>query len=333
MKVLCGISGIEFACDHIPFYASSREAVHPIFHLPQKKLFSLTGKWTRQELTKTDSYLLFLAILHSTEHIEWRVPVQRTALLDSVIATVLPALITIVAKMNSVQHPAVTFARFSVTPDTKTLANVEAWISTWISNWKDFEDGYRSISLDQKLLRREQALARLIKNPILRPEKYAGQIAEWAALAGDFPESKTLVNGMYVPLSEYWKSIIRQCVQKDSVFDIPTPDLAELIEHCEEYIPAGNIYAHALFKILRDCADRKKQFYGLETIDVPVSSVFRILSETDTVESANLAAMIDSAPEHKPVRGDYPTTIAYLRAKLKWDAAQQLQVEKSKEML
>jgi hypothetical protein len=48
---------------------------------------------------------------------------------------------------------------------------------------------------------------------------------------------------------------------------------------------------------------------------------YQILTQDDTTETANIKAMIDSAPEHEPTPAQYPTKLAYLKAKLRWQVA------------
>ena len=48
---------------------------------------------------------------------------------------------------------------------------------------------------------------------------------------------------------------------------------------------------------------------------------YQILSKDDTTESANIKAMIDSAPDHEPRIESYPNKIAYLKAKLRFQMA------------
>src|SRR3990172_712457 len=100
MKILCSISSTEFNVEHFPGYLSSREVSHPIFYLPQKKLLSYMAKWSGSELTRTDSYLLFLAILNSTELVHFRVPIFKDNRTDSIIAQNMEKLALTVTKLN-----------------------------------------------------------------------------------------------------------------------------------------------------------------------------------------------------------------------------------------
>lgn len=325
MKILCGLSGIEFNCDHFPAYLHARESHHPIFNIPQKKLLSYVGKWAGNELTVTDSYLLFLAILNSSDLVEFRTPAVKTPFTDSIIAQNMESLVRTVIKLNTVTNPAVVFPRYIIGPETKNLQNVKYWIQNWHEAYKEFQDGYRSAHNNDKLVRRENALERLIKNPHKPIAAYASQIADWAALAGEFPNGNipSPFTSLQIPLSQYWKEVIIRCANETSLFSIPRTDLEDLLEHCEQNIPVGSIYSNALFKILRHALERQKNFLGLGDLDIS-RSTYQILSEDDSTESANIKAMVDSAPEHEPKPEEYPTRFAYLKAKLRWDMARKI---------
>lgn len=322
MKILCSRSGVEFTCEHFPGTFYSREAYHPVFSLPQKRLLSYTGKWAGNELTRTDSYLLFLAILSSSDQIDFRSPAVRTEQTDSIIALNMEHLVRTVIKLNSVTAPSVVFPRFVISPETKGLQNVHHWIEAWETAYQDFQDGYKSAHESRKLIIRETALQRMIKNPHKSISEYAGQIAEWAALAGEFPQFlvQSPFNNLQITCSDLWKSIITRAARDEYLYQIPAPDLQELIEHCEDKIPVGSIYSNALFKLLRHAQERQKNFLGLGDIDV--RSTYTLLDESTTVEAANMRALVDSAPLEQPRPEQYPTKFKYLQAKLRWEMAQ-----------
>jgi len=279
MRILCAYSGIEFKVEHFPAILNSREVCHPIFYLPQHKLISYIPKWHSGELTATDSYLLYLALLNSTELIEWRVPALKTDKTIAIVAHNMQSLVAIVSKINIIKHPAFVLPRFVISPETKTLENSSFWIDAWVNQYRDWSDGYKTRSYDEKLQRREEALERLINNSARTVESYATILADWAALAGSFPIGTQEVKGKQVPLSDYWKSIIKACASNESIFSIPKKDLEELVEYCEEEIPHGSIYAHTLMSFLRSGLKKQTNYLGLGDIDLTSDVTYRILSQ------------------------------------------------------
>ncbi len=323
MKILCSKSGIEFTAEHFPGTFFSRELSHPIFSLEQKKLLSYTGKWAAGELTPTDSYLLFLALLNTSEQIQFRTSCKRTPLTNSIVANNMEYLVRTVIKLNAIRTPGTLFPYFAVTAETCTLANVHHWIEVWENCWRDFESGSRRDIIHRELARRETALQRMIKNPHKPIKEYAPQIAEWAATAGSFPTflipNPFTKEKKQITLSTYWKEIIIRSTRNEYLYTIPDNDLQELLDHCEENIPPGSIYSHALFDSLRNAQKKKNNFLGLGDMDL--RSTYQILEDPKDVESANFKAMIDSAPLEVPRREQYPTQFAYMKAKLRWDLA------------
>jgi len=332
MKILCAYSSLTISCDHFPGFLSSREACHPIFHAPQKKLLSYLGKWAGSELTPVDSYLLFLSMLRSTDLVEFRVPATLTDKTHSIVAQNMEMLAKTISKMNTIQNPSVIFPRVAITPDTKDLSNVSYWIDSWKQTYQDFLDGHISAHDSRKLILRESALERLIKNPHKPLSSYASQIADWAALAGDFPtfSLKSPFNGESIYCSDYWKQIITKCAHEEQLFSIPRNDLIELLEHCETNVPIGSIFSNALFKILRHALDRQKNFLGLGDLDIK-KSTYQILTSTDSVEDGNIRAILQVSPDHPPKPEEYPTKFAYMKAKMRYDMAKKYGTLEQKE--
>jgi len=323
MKILCSLSGLEFTCEHFPGTFYARETSHPIFSLEQKRLLSYLGKWSGGELTKTDSYLLFLALLKSTELVHFRTPVYRTAQTDSLVAQNIENLARAIIKMNAVRNAEKTFPSYVISTDTRELTNVKYWIENWISGYDDWRSGYKSAHDSSKLIRREQALERLIKNPHKQVRDYAGQLADWASIAGEFPESlvKSPFSGINITLSEYWQQLIVRCTKSEQLFSIHRPDLEELLEHCEDKVSAGSIYAFNLFKVLRTGLEKQRNFLGLGDQDLG-KTTYTLLDASTSVEDANIKMMIDSAPTEKPRPEQYPKIFDYMRAKARWEMAQ-----------
>ena len=323
MKILCSYSGIEFNVDHFPGTFYSRELHHPIFNLEQKRLLSYTGKWAAGELTPTDSYLLFLALLNSSEQIQFRIACRKTPMTDSIIANNMEYLVRTVIKLNAIRTPGIVFPFFAVTAETCTLSNVHHWIEVWENCWRDFEAGSRRDIIHRNLVKRESALQRMIKNPHKPIRDYAPQLAEWEAVAGSFPDflvaNPFIKDNKKIPLSSFWKEIIVRATRNEYLYTIPDNDLQELLDHCEDNIPIGSIYSHALFEALRHAQKKKGNFLGLGDMDL--QSKYALVEDPKDVETANFRALVDSAPVIEPRLEQYPTKFAYMKAKLRWDMA------------
>jgi len=326
MKLTCAYSSIEFTVEHFPGSLSSRDIIHPVFQFPQKKLLSYLGDWGKSNLTPTDSYLLFLALLNSTELIEWRTGAIRTARTDSLVASHLENLCKSVIKLNTVTDVSAIFPHYVIGQDTRTLDSVDTWIQNWNDSFTDYKAGklkdIQGRDEWKKLNIREVALTRLICSPHKPISSYVGQLAEWAAIAGSFPTfaMKNPHTGLTLSCADYWKYLIQKCAHNEALYAIRRADLTELLEHCEEHISHGTRYADKLFELLRHALERQRNFLGLGDLDISVSR-FAILSSDSTAETANMKALIDSAPDHEPRSEEYPNRIAFLKAKMRWEMA------------
>lgn len=319
--IKCAYSGVVFHCDHFPMTLSSGETNHPIFLLPQHKLLSYTNKWSAGDLTHTDSYLLFLALLDSSSLVEWRTNAHyRAGLTDSIVANNMESLIRMIGKINIIQHPRFALPSFAVTKDTATLDNVCHWIEAWHSSFMEFMRGYKEQTEQERIIRREYALERMIKTTQLKnAKKYAIALANWAELAGQFPTFPMLhpITHNPVQLNEYWKEIIIACIKEEKIFQYPTSDVDELITHCEDMIPHGTISAASLMDLLRVGKKSQSSYLCLSDFDVAAFKNGSLSSE-DVVETTNKIAMIQSAPLTAPVRSEYSSDLEFARAKARW---------------
>lgn len=306
MKILCCKSGIEFKCDHIPVYLSGGESHHPIFDMSLKQLWKLYPKWLKRELTRTDSFLLFLAYLNATELVEFRCHVWQRPNTDSIVANNMTGLYEIIGKIVTIKHPKFAVPRFVISHDTRDLENVRYWIEAWENSFEDFCNGLKGEELRSRLQRKAETLERYIKNVQLDPRRYARILAQWANEAGQFPEN----------IAEYWEDIIVKCHTSTDIITIPKVDLEELIEYCEENVDAGSIQGHHLFQTIREGYATLTGFFSVG------SPTFSILDSGDDVGQTNLQLLVQSAPIEEPKRADYPTEFAFIKARMKWKIAQ-----------
>lgn len=321
MRIRCAYSGLDIQIQHFPASLTHGETVHPIFFIPQKKLFQFIRKWGNAELTTHDSYLLFLALLNSTDKVDFRIPASYLgSATDSIVANNMEQLVRAISYANTIVHPAFDLPGIAITPETCNLTNAREWIKDWIACYHSFQSGEIAERESQIILRRESLLQTFIKDVNKPISHYAKIIADWAADAADFPLFPVVIEGRATSCREYWKTIIIKCCKSESIFSILTNDLDELISHCEENIDHGSIYAHTLMQLLRAGKQRQFNYLGLGDVDLSNSfTPYRILEDDTSVEMAAKLAMIDSAPAEKPIEGNYPSRIAFLRAKIKWE--------------
>lgn len=325
-KIVCSYSSVPFTCEHLPIsIASSSSVQHPIFHIPRKKLLSLTSSWATGKLTPTESYLLYLALLNSTTLVEWRVPARYHDKTAQIVANNMEQLIHMIGRIDVITHPGFILPHFAISSDTCNLENSYHWIQLWQQNYNDWTQNIKDHANDQELITRELALQRLLKSAHKRIEDYPKQLARWARIAGDFPTFPVKINGVKMELADYWESIIIKCAKAEQIFLIPIKDLEELINHCEDEIVAdGSIYAMALMKFLRKGKMMQENYLGLGDISLATQTLtsYRILPSGTSAHTANMQNLIDKAPSNEPQKHQYPDLISYIRAKAAYITAE-----------
>lgn len=326
---LCAISGLRIGCTFFPIYLENREACHPIFHAPQRMLFGFARKWAANELTRTDSYLLYLAFLKSSNRVFFRVPAMyRDNITDAIVANNMEKLMVVISRMNSISETSV-FSSVAISHDSSDLSSSPHWIDNWNANYEEFKSGYAFAEVAKKLDIRERALEKLIKSPHKDVSQYSRDLAKWASVAGDFPTFLTPVNGIHIPCCDYWESIIIAAAER-KYMQIPSGELEQVIEHCLENIPPGSIYHNKLLVVLREAKDYLKGFLGMvagsQTLQRLVPWTFAPdappASDTDeNIDAINIHQIISTAPSKLPTRSDYATHFEYVKATIKYKAA------------
>lgn len=307
-RIHCAISGIVFHTDNVPLVLPATAGYfHPVFAASNRHLYELYSKHIQGHLTSTDSYLLFLAFLHSTDKIRWEHPATCLPKEKGTIQLVennIQQLIYVIEASNIISHPSFQQPAFSVTKGNSKLLQVPNWIAAWEDNIIAFKEGYKSQRIQEDLQKLENKLSYYIKSG-LSPKDYSFAVASWAAKAADFPTTKR----------EEWCKIIRTCYNSNKMFSTPTAELKAIKEYCEENIEAGSIHFHSLMSILREGVKRHKEFLGLGS---PEALGYTLLPVDSTQGDIELAAILAKAPKAPPKREDYDTSLNFLRAQLRY---------------
>jgi hypothetical protein len=237
--------------------------------------------------------------------------------------------------MNSINAPGEVFANIAITAESCNMENARYWIQSWFDNYEDFKENYSFAANVKKLTIREAALERMIKSSHHDVSYYANDLAKWASLAGNFPHGTTLVDGLQVPISDYWENIIIAAANK-RFFTIPRADLEECAEHCYENIDLGSIFSQRLHAVLDGARSYLAGFLGdisglgNKTKRIPIWNFpgqepgAPLEEQEEDVFAANLDVVVANAPTSIPVRAMFATNMQYLMAKIKWSAAQDI---------
>ena len=326
-KLLCAKSSILFQCEHMPISLSQREVSHPIFYTPKKKLLGLASDWANRKLSPTESYLVFLALLDSTDLLVWRTSVKYNDYTQSRIQLNMESLLRVIGKIDIIKHPSFSLPSFAISPDTCDLSNIQHWIAAWESSIKDWQSGYKFAETERRIEIRETALEKLIKSPYTKPDKLSSILADWFEDVADVPPASRThpLTRTRIELVEYWKQIIRACVDEDKIWRFPEKDIKELIIYCEDEIEHGSIHAASLMKTLKKGYSLNSDQMGFGSLEVGAGTSFSILQDPEgesEVMTLNLNHIISSAPIKEPLKHEFPSYFKFLQAKAKWELAQ-----------
>jgi len=310
---ICAKSGIPFDIQYFPYNFTEGELHHPVFDLTYEQLTSerLLSRWLNRSMTEIDTKLYFLALLHSSGLVEFTTYARPTL---AVCELNMEALLDILGWTHTIIHPRLAMPRMCISQDTASLDNVRNWIAAWNSARSDFENGYKELTRNQLMMRKEDTLQRLIKDQQKELHDFAGILADWATLSAEFPTFSTTVNGVTIPLCDYWKQILITCSKSPThIWRLDVDDMRELLDHLEDNLEHGSIYAHAVMKLIRDGIATHNNYLG-----------FSIINYAEDVQVANQKILADNAPSQEPKLIDYPNKIMYLKDKIRWDQSQKL---------
>lgn len=333
MKAICCKSGITISVPEFGGTAAG-PVQHPIFSASATQLVRYYTEYQRQRLSEQETILLFLAIADSTQHIIWETPFKLTDNALPIFNNHFGQLVSVVNSINTIRHPGMAVPQFAVR--AKSGSNVAGAFIGCIDAWRqcvaEFGQRHRVAAEGKELLRLEAVIAR--SNGLLRsrPKTYARVVAEWADVAGQFPNDATCTaHHPMIPRNEYWKEIIRDAIVDNSNTKHPIREVAAVLEWCESEIEMGSTHGYTLLTALRAVVINTRKSVDFGVLTSASSWDMRILpldpEERRAVQSAlDLAKDVAAnAPANKPLREHYATDFQFLRASAAWRAAKSLE--------
>jgi hypothetical protein len=195
------------------------------------------------------------------------------------------------------------------------MIQIANWIEAWQENIDDFKHGRADLRQIQDLQEVENKLSKLILSGE-PPERYSTTIAAWASQAAEFPPAS----------DELYQRTIRSCFNITKMFNTPLSLLKEIKEYCECNIEAGSIHFHTLSAVLKEGIKRNTDYLGGSSLALgytllPAEDLTPESRAAELKNQAEVAALAAKAPESKPVRADYASSLDFLRAELAYRVA------------
>lgn len=318
MIYTCAISNLKLATSYLNIPNNSKlipklTLAHPIFYSPLQNLENLYTLFIEESLDLTDSYLLFLAYLNqldlrietslsleltNTAHAKW-----VTQLIQANIAQLRSAVhITLATKLR---QPA-----YVIRQDNTMLENIADYINSLHDNIAYYSQSKADIAKQETLTSLSNQLS-VATITLKQNANYANIVANWAALAADFPEAK----------QDTWKRIIRSAFSKTKMHTFPLKEVKEVYEHCEATIEVGALHRQELMRILDTAVTNHIDYLGLgyEVRDFKIVPTLASLVPTKPSEEETkktLEGLISNAPVTEPKRDNYPDELSYSKAKI-----------------
>lgn len=329
-RITCAISGIRFNCSYLEGITipHTEGYFHPIFALPYTQLHHLYSKHCKGELTSNDSYLLFMAFIHSSGKVEWVHPSTcnpNDANTKKLIENNLAQLIQVLEHTGIIRHPSFKQPSFRVTYENADLRQISNWIKEWADNIEVFRSGKADMRQQEDLQKVENRLSYLILSGE-KPERFSHVIASWANQAAEFPEDK----------AELYMKTIRSCFNINKMFNTPLSLLKEIKEYCESNIEVGSIHFHTLSHVIKEGISRHVDYLGGSSLALGYTllpSLSEKGKEAELKNAAEIATLASKAPATAPQEKDYSTSLEFLRAKLAYRVASTQRTQRTQQGL
>lgn len=307
MKIQCRYSGEYFYTTDFRNLKAVGE--HPMMHLPVHTLVSRMGDFFRGSMSEVECKVLFIAMLKATGQVDFKMNAQPEI---STVYKYMESLANMLQWHEAIENRSIKLPMYSINNATKDLENINHWIGAWNDIKESWKLGYaQSISAKRaldELVRREEVLSRLIKSYTKKSTDYAWLLARWALLASKAPKE----------LHELWTKLFK--LKGIEVYNGEyTNDLSELVEHMENNLHHGTIYAHEVLKHIRHLYHLNQSGdFGLgipsgTDLDHTLQNPYTFVEED--VEKHNRALAVASAPDSEPKPEQYGNKIEYIRAK------------------
>ena len=333
MQLTCPYSSVRFACSWFP---TERISVpHPVFQLPFSALGTLYTKWENLESPgPVEDYLLCLAGMNSTGLILWAEAASPVDVTHSIVARQLSPLFAMLREFHVLNVSPALFPRYAIShaSETDTLRDLDGWI--WAVNevLTFHKKSYLEQERETRSTRRRVTLEELSQMELSKEglAQYAEKLASWADVAYEFPEflvSDPRNAYKQIPLSVYWRWIIRCAVTRTHLDKLHLADVDELAEHILRTDTLTGTLPSAILRALDGLADCINEFWDIGDPLRPMNS-FQIeglfsgdgFSDSPPLQRAAIA-QAQTVLAIPPVRKNFSTDAAYHLAMAKYNFA------------
>lgn len=327
MKTFCAKSGIVFNTGEL-FNYDGIHAVHEhgIFSLNTNQLLGLfehiyTGE--RLANSETEQYLLCLALLNKLPN-QWKVQINKELALPITLKFLEPVA-KLVERLNSDRRYLHNCPSIVIDKTTNDLRCLPDWIAAYTDAFNESINISAEYRKGKAVSRLETVIDSLIaKGFDKNKSRISKVVANWAVVAGDFPNS----------VKELWMEMV-EISFADKFIEVLSgkatlADYDELVEHCEDYIPHGSTLASVLMKKIRSAramlqefeqptkAQRASKLANVSLADICSDSEGELEIGVAGTEKTIKVKIGLTGVAGQPKKSDYPDTLSYIRDLTRW---------------
>lgn len=321
MKVICQISGIPIWKSNLLLGMDLADE-HPIFRMKKSLLF--TKDWIHRFSHSTnieEKRLIYLAHLNTTRLVEFKHYAEPT--LQTMEATFY-RLQFIASWLNFAEHHlarVVSFPQYVVTFETRHLENIRSWLDA-IEEIKG--KLHRNDLLRDKnamLLAHELEIKKELGIANSLGRSFTPQLARWALevceITKTHPDYSKWMKILCTPLNEAWIYKMEDLEEVQELLQMGLPNVEEN--------PQAISVMHQMNQLIRECRRGFTEFSMLDDPETNEVKDFEFISEdaeTGEKKTHKINQHLVNVPANMPIAKDYPTKLAYLQAKARWDLDQ-----------
>jgi hypothetical protein len=323
MRTICQISGIPIWKSPLLMGMDLADE-HPIFRLKKSLLYTkeMIHRFAFAENTD-EKKLIYLAFLKSTHLVEFKHPAD-------------PSLATMEATFYRLQNTAqwlsyaeyhlarqASFPQYIVTFDTRHLENVRSWLDA-VDDIKT--KIYRNDLLRDKnamLLNHEMEIKKELGDANIFNRAFTPKLARWALEVCDITiKHKNYAKYMKLlctPLQEAFIYKMEEFLEVQEILQLGLPNVEEN--------PQAISVMHQMSQLIRECRRGFTEFSMIDDSDSAEVKDFEILvdvGDDNEHRRVKINQHLVDVPTEMPQLRDYPSKLAYLKAKAKWDISQSM---------
>lgn len=326
MKVICQISGIPIWKSPLLLGLDLADE-HPIFRMKKTLLFTkdMIHRFANAE-NVDEKKLIYLAFLKATYLVDFRYPAN-------------PSLQTMERTFYDIQDIAqwlafaehylakqVSFPQFVVTQDTSSLDTIRGWVTAILDIRTKIKQNDLLRDKNAMLLNHESEIKKELGDANNLGRSFTPKLAKWALevceITSRHKDYAKWMKILCTPLTEVWMYKMEELEDIQEILQLGLPNV--------EQNPQAISVMFQMSQLMKECRRGFTEFSILDDGDPNEVKDYEILTidkEQNEVKVKINQHLVD-VPTDMPIPKDFPTKLAYLIAKAKWDLARSIEAKK-----